>query len=240
MLPFTWKSNLQRSRGLLRLLPALLLFLLSACFEYREKIVFRPDFSGLIEFNYTVPIDGESGRSLIAFLPARLEDIEARYADMPANPDIQDFSAERVEAEPFVQARVSYRIRFQDARELEAYLPGDTQIFQGAGTLRLYRSLPGLESGPEGREIRIYRMAYRTILEQLKGRSMNFTIVCPWYYDLSSTQGTLPSPGVVYFSFPLDRTMLQAKETLWSVEIKANPSPEAGLQTSSVPVGPLP
>ncbi|PKL30503.1 MAG: hypothetical protein CVV45_17180 [Spirochaetae bacterium HGW-Spirochaetae-10] len=214
--------------------------MLASCFEYEEKIVFHRDFSGVIEFNYMVPIDEETGKSLIAFLPSQLADVKSRYNHLPVKPELQDFVAERIPGEPFQQAKVSYRIRFREVKELETYLPGDTQIFQGAGTLRLYRSFPGLESGTEGRQIRVYRMAYRTILEQLKGRTMKFTIVCPWYFDLSSNQGTLPSPGVVYFAFPLDRTMLQPKETLWSVEIKANPSPEEGLKTQQGPGGPLP
>lgn len=214
------------------------MLLLSGCFEYEEKIVFRGDFSGMIEFHYSVPVDEETGRSLIAFLPSRLEDLRSRYAGKGIKPDIQEFTSERIHAEPFEQAKVSYRIRFHEAKELEKHLPGETQIFQGGGSLRLYRSFPGLESGTEGRQIRVYRMVYRSLLEKLKGKTMKFSIACPWYFDLSSNQGTLPSPGVVYFSFPLDRTMLQPKETLWSVEIKANPSPEEEKRTMQAPAGP--
>jgi hypothetical protein len=223
-------------------LPALIgmLLPLAGCFEYEEKVIFHRDFSGIIEFHYTVPVDDETGKSLIAFLPSRMMDLEHRYSHRTEKPQVQDFIAERLPGEPFELAKVSYRIRFRSVKELETYLPGDLQVFQGAGTVRLYRSFPGLESGTEGKQIRIYRMAYRTILEKFKGRVMKFTIVCPWYFDLSSNQGTLPAPGMVYYAFPLDRTMLQPKETLWTVEIRANPSPEEGQKIPSGNAGPRP
>lgn len=212
-------------------------FLFTACFEYEEKVNFNGNYSGMIEFNYTVPIHEKTGRSLIAFLPSRPVDIRARYAGRSLYPDLLDFKLERLPGDPYPLAKVSYRIRFAQPRELEAYLPGDVQVFQGGNTLRLYRSLPGLESGQEGRQIRVYRLAYRSIVEKLKGRMMKFSISCPWYYDILSNQGSLPAPGAVYFQFPLDRTVLQQKETLWNVEIKANPAPEEETKKAPAPPG---
>lgn len=212
-------------------------FLLTACFEYEEKVIFHGDFSGIIEFHYTVPVHEKSSRSLIAFLPSRPVDIRARYASRSLSPELQDFKMERLPGDPYPLARVSYRIRFSHPRELEAYLPGDVQIFQGGNTLRLYRSLPGLESGQEGRQIRVYRLAYRSIVEKLKGRTMKFSISCPWYYDILSNQGTLPAPGAVFFQFPLERTVMQQKETQWNVEIKANPAPEEEMKKAPAPPG---
>ena len=201
------------------------------CFDYEETISFNADFSGVIEFRYTVPVDRKTGRSLLAFLPARRDDLKNRYINRMKDADISDFKVEQLAGEPFGQAKVSYKIRFDEVKEIEWYLPGETQVYRVANNLRIYRLFPGLSSMNDGRQIRFYRMVYRSVLEQLNGRMMKFSIHCPWYFDLSSNQGTLPSPGVVYFGFPVDRTVLQQKETVWNIEIKANPSPEEATRT---------
>ncbi|MBW7858576.1 MAG: hypothetical protein H3C43_09880 [Leptonema sp. (in: Bacteria)] len=206
---------------------------LTACFDYEERVTFLPGFSGSIDFKYSVPIDKDSGKSLIAFLPVTHEDIEKRFKVKPD--EILDFKAETFESNPFLMQKVSYRILFKDAKQLETLLPGQVQILQAGGKLRLDRSFPGLESLTEGKQLRAYRIAYRSILEKLKDHSMKFSITCPWYYDMSTNQGTLPAPGTLYFVFPLERTVTQEKEMNWNIEITANSAPEEVSKTSLMP-----
>ena len=207
---------------------------LTACFDYEERITFLPGFSGSIDFKYSVPIDKDSGKSLIAFLPVTNQEIQKKLKI--SSDDMLDYKTKMYDSTPFSMASVSYRILFKDAKQLEALLSGQIQILQAGNKLRIDRSFPGLESSTEGRQIRAYRIAYRSILEKLKDHSMKFSIFCPWYYDLSSNQGTLPAPGTIYFVFPLDRTLTHEKEMNWNIEITANSAPEEVSKTSLTPV----
>lgn len=222
--------------SILRLvLPAFLCLLSLSCFDYEERIVLAPNFSGYVDIEYTVPIYNSEDRSLVEFLPADQAKVERKYERLinEKRVSIDNFTRTIQPAtgqeEAFQRtATVKYRIQFLNAQDLETILIGKTTVVQRGGRLQILRSFPVGASLPVNSG-RISRRLHELTLKTLHRRSMKFTILYPWYYDLLTNHGSIVKPGFEFFQLPLETTMQGGGpgSIVWSIDFKANLEPRA-------------
>ncbi len=211
----------------------LLLLLLTGCFDYQERIVFAPDFSGYVDIDYDVPVHLSSGHSMIGFLPLEEERLKSRYTGLFSGRgvEIENYSVEYGKDErekknsPFYnRAHVKFRIYFKNPEELEHILLGKTAVFWRNQRLHVQRMFPAAQSLPDTAGA-VTRRLGNLISRTLVGKKMSFVIVFPWYYDLFTNQGSFLRPGIQAFTLPLENTVKSGSPTFWNIEIKANSDP---------------
>lgn len=212
---------------------ALPFFFLDSCFDYQERIVFAGDFSGYVDFDYEVPVHGDTGESVISSLPILEERIRARYTGaFPGKTlSMENYVLTPVEApegSPFAGfARVQYRINFTDPEDLEDILMGDIQVYKNAGRIVIQRRLPNARAMPQ-KPGAVVRKFNDLALGSMDGKKLKFSVAFPWYYDLFTNYGSIVRPGFHFFSVPLESTMRTGAGLLWSMTIRANPRPREG------------
>lgn len=215
-----------------RTLLFLILPFLAGCFDYNEKIVIMPDFSGYVDIEYQVPVNPETGRSLISFLPVSESEVVERYSGLFRGKEIQveEYRKEDVAEEEAgdlfpTQVRVRFRVRFSEPEDLENILVGNTNVYRRANRLHIQRIFPTARSIPEsaGSVIRRYR---GLSFQAFSGKKMKFSLVYPWYYDMLTNHGSITRPGLNYYVLPLENTMKSGESIFWNVELRANPRPQ--------------
>ena len=237
-----WQSSLQTMR-VLRFVVLGVGLCLTGCFDYVERIVFREDFGGYVQFSYRVPVYPEQERSMIAFLPVSRSRIEARYesliregrvrlADFEIS--IEEASGDNGEVQDELFRRtalVRYRVYFDDPVVLEDFLPGRTVVIVRQNRLNIRRAFPLSRAADE--EDRLMAIVQRLSSKVLSDHTMTFYVSFPPYYESSSAQGFVSEPGVRGFILPLERTVT-AKESddetvrttlAWAVTITRAPPP---------------
>lgn len=228
-LPSTLHGSIRRVRGALA---AFLLLFLTGCFDYQERIVFAPDFSGYVDYEYVVPVHPKSGSSMIAFLPVEESRIVSRYSGFFSGRKVEienykmEYMEDPKEKEAFSrEAKVSFRIHFHSPEELEFLLLGKTTVFWRDGRLHIQRMFPTAKPIPDDSGFVTRRLDNLTT-QSFKGKRLRFSVVFPWFYDLFTNQGSIIQPGVQVFTVPLENTLHSGTSIFWNLEIKANPAPK--------------
>ena len=201
------------------------LFLLAACFDYEERVIFEADWSGRVQYRYTVPVDARSKRSLIRFLPVerpaieerlgrRIENYEVRMLDRPA-----DLRGLRTAAE------VQFEVSFRQPAELERLLLGDVHLRRRVGRLAMERSFPvrrPAKAEPDRVEKRIREHTARSV----ENHYLHFYVEYPGGYTLYSNRGVALRRGLFLLTLPLSDTLDRAENHSWNLEIKAPEQPK--------------
>lgn len=189
-----------------------------ACFDYQERISFKSDFSGFVEYKYTVPLMGNGRNSLIRFLPVQKKLIEEKYSRKINNYSIH-FSKKTISSKGFKKrALVKYRIYFSRARELKMMLLGKTTISLKDSILKIERIFPSgklLLKKTGWIEKRIHDIT----LKALADHQMRFQIQVPDSLQINSNLGSLQKRGNWVLKLPLIETMKRNGEFHWNIEI---------------------
>lgn len=210
-------------RRSLHVLPALLvLFCLSHCFDYSERIVFKRDLSGQIQIAYSVPINAQSGESALAFLPVERERIVGRYSSLffLGQVDLQEYRLAYSLGDSLqfpLRAHVRYRVHFRVPSELERLLLGRSSVLQRRKDVTIRRSFPVARPLPE-HSAPFPRRILAMVSEQLENRAMEFRVDAPAGYELSSNYGTARGPALL-FRLPLERTLSGKEDIAWRVSL---------------------
>ncbi len=206
---------------------------LCGCFDYEEKLVFAPDYSGYVDIEYTVPVYSTVDRSMIAYMPIEESKLRSRYAAQIADGKMTfenfslRYSTSPERLDPFPRkGTVKYRIRFKNPHVLELALMGKTTVYWRDRRLQLMRVFPAGQPLSPGSG-RISRRIQELTFQTMHKRSMKFLIIFPWYYDLFTNYGSILKPGIQQFNLPFESTMNAAGDIVWTLEIKANPEPRA-------------
>ncbi len=212
--------------------PAFLLLsflFLASCFEYEENLYLAPNYSGYVDYNYRVPLQAETGRSLLAFLPATEENVRQKFGIFDDSELILEGFKTRETYEPddrFPRQRwVQYRIRFKRPESLEQLLLGQTRVYYLDQRLVIQRAFP-TSGGLKEDSGRISQNFHKYLEDSLKSKSLRLSITAPWYYNVYANAGATAGPGRIYFNVPLEGTINRKNPSLWRLEIKANPMPE--------------
>ncbi|MBU44537.1 MAG: hypothetical protein CMN76_15050 [Spirochaetaceae bacterium] len=217
--------------------------LLASCFEYEEHLYLAPNYSGYVDYKYRVPLQAESGRSLLAFLPATEETVRQKFgiADSEGNLILEGFkSREMYEPDERFprQRQVEYRIRFKKPESLEQLLLGQTRVYYLDQRLVIQRAFP--TSGGLKEDAGRIAQNFHTYLENsLRSRALKLSITAPWYYNVYANAGATAGPGRIYYNVPLEGTINRKNPNLWRLEIKANPMPEDGPGSAAEPAIPV-
>lgn len=200
-----------------------------SCFEYEENLFLAPNYSGYVDYSYKVPLQAETGRSLLAFLPATEETVRQRFGISPESELILEDFQSRESYEPDDrfprQRKVQYRIRFKRPESLEKLLLGQTRVYYLDQRLVIQRAFP-TSGGLKDDSGRIAQNFHKYLEDSLKQRSLKLSITAPWYYNVYANAGATAGPGRIYFNVPLEGTINRKNPSLWRLEIKANPMPE--------------
>lgn len=211
-----------------------LLVFFSGCFDYQEKIIFAPDFSGVVEISYTVPVYKETGNSMLKFLPSSESEVKEKYGIYlsAGSFTLKDFTSKTTTAgddDPFPdRVEVSYRVLFKEAQVLEHILMGETDVFRRGGYLFIRRKFPASPPLDENSPT-FTRNFHERIVQSFAKHFLSFNIVFPWYYDLVTNYGSFTKPGVHSFQLPLQSTFKSVSGFTWKIELKANRPPEGEL-----------
>ncbi len=188
------------------------------CYDYSEEIFFYPDFSGIIQLKYTVPISKKDQKSYFHFLPSTKEDFVTYFQREPAK-----FNFSFISLEHYDLGTVEAEIRFRTLEELKNKLIGMYQIIQIKDTLVIRRNFKSVEN--RNLQSKMYAYFYEFIFQYLKGKNLKFFIKIPKHYNITSNLGDLPYPGILVFTYPLEKTLESKSNLEWIIMIKANPFP---------------
>ncbi|MCB1169642.1 MAG: hypothetical protein KDK25_04880 [Leptospiraceae bacterium] len=207
------------------------LLLAASCFEYEENLFLAPNYSGHVDYRYQVPLQSESGESLVGFLPATKEGVLQRFGISSAGDGemtLLNFQSEEVYEpdERFArQKKVRYRITFRKPEALETLLLGQTRVYYLDQRLVIQRSFP-TSGGLKEDSGRIAQNFHKYVEDTLRARSLKLSITAPWYYNVYANVGATAGPGKIYYDLPLEGTVNRKNPSVWRIEIKANPMPE--------------
>lgn len=197
------------------------------CFDYFERIVFNPGFSGFVDIEYTVPLFPEKEESLIQFLPIKESAIRQKYSGIftgKKSIQISNYSVEyRDSQDPLYprQARVGFRVSFSNPEDLEKILLGNTTVYWRGKNLVVQRIFPSASSIPE-KAGRIPARYGEMTEKSFQDRSLRFHVLYPDYYDFYTNRGTILRPGSIAYQIPLQRTVQSGASVFWNIELQAN------------------
>lgn len=221
---FRFKFHHFHRLRVLAILP--ILFSFYGCFDYEEKITFKNDFSGVISYQYTVPLYPGESRTMIQYFPIERAEIEEKRQK-----PISDYTVNFLETNSTNRylrkaATVSYKIEFRNPAELETLMIGENHIKMEKKTLIIERRFPS--GGPIGKDAdRISKQIYGIINQSLKDRFINFSIEVPPIYYLKSSTGIYEAPHILKTSIPLDKMLINPEVTKWKVQVTTNPFSQA-------------
>lgn len=218
----------ERLRFLRRVVVALFILSLSACFEYEETINFRKGFSGFVEITYTVPLNHKSDNSVVKFLPIYEDDINKRINKglFSKNLKIKDYSLRYLEknekeVNPIFQkkARVSYKIEFNDLATLDGVLLGSLFVTKRSSNSisvkREFKSvLKPIDQTSTTGEKKILSESTRLLGNGYIAFRVNF----PLASECRSSKGEV-SLGSVYYKIPLVDTVEKPGSKFWDYTI---------------------
>lgn len=192
---------------------------LFGCFDYEERVVFNEHLAGRVDFQYTVPLFPGQERSLLAFLPIDKEKIEEKYSRSVQEYSLRFIEMDEHDARFRRQARVEYKIEFQNPEDLEQLLIGSVTIRQRNDRLALERVFP--TGKPLDRTAgRIEKEIQGLIMRNLEGHYLQLYIEYPVRYQAVFNGGVLVRPGLQLLTFPLVDSMGKKEEFRWNMEIK--------------------
>ena len=209
-----------------------MILLFGSCFDYAERVVFAPDFSGYVDYDYEVPVQKtkEGYRSVLGFLPVTRKEISSRVNGLFSGRslELENYELEYRDPEegsPFEKlAHVKYRFHFNDPQDLEQILLGNVQVYRRPGGLLLQRSFPGTGKLPDHAGV-VATKYHELSLGTMENKKLRFTVIFPWYYDLFTNYGSIVKPGFHTFILPLEATMKSTSGYLWNLNIRANRPP---------------
>ena len=213
---------------LARVVVALFVLSLSACFEYEETINFKKGFSGFVEITYTVPLNNKSDNTVIKFLPIYEEDINNRINKglFSKNLKIKDYSLKYLEKNekelnPLFQkkARVNYKIEFNDLAVLDGVLLGSLFVKKRStnsiSVNREFKSvLKPIDQTSTTGEQKILSESTRLLGEGFIAFRVNF----PLTSECRSSKGEI-SLGSMYYKIPLVDTVEKPSPKSWDYTI---------------------
>jgi hypothetical protein len=215
-----------------KLLPMLILaFVTGGCFDYEEKIVFNGDYSGSVHIAYTIPVYDNQERSIISFLPASLPDIRRKFESAgDVKITVADYSYRRLPIDEKDRhfphkAVIHYRLDFERPEALKFILIGNTTVSVQGEFLNLKRTFP-VNRPLEAKTSQLVKNFEGKAIETFTGKSLKFTIIFPWYYDLVTNYGTILRPGVHLHQIPLESTYNARGAIVWNIRLKANRIPQ--------------
>ena len=209
-----------------------LLLLLSACFDYEERVIFSGDWSGRVQYRYTVPVDARSRRSLIRFLPVDRPAVEERFGRGVENYEVRMLERPADLRGLRMAAEVQFEIAFRQPAELERILLGDVHVRRRVGRLAMERTFPvrrPAKAEPDRLEKRIRERTARA----LENHYMHFYVEYPGAYTLHTNRGVVLRRGLHLLTLPLSDTLDRVENHSWNMELREPERPKEETGTFS-------
>ncbi len=197
---------------------------LTGCFDYEERIVFRKDLSGYVDFKYDVPVYDKSDKSILGFLPVEKDKIRARYGGKVRKLSVKITRAKAKKSRFKRRGKVSFRVSFSRPSALKKILLGDLKVNREGERLRLDRSFPAARAA-DARAGWASRQIRGAVTQSLRKRYLDFYVSFPSEFLLVSDQGLFLRDGLRYYRMGLNETMEREKPVRWSLELIAAPKP---------------
>ena len=192
--------------------------LFSSCFDYKEILIFRNDFSGTLELSYRVPLYPEKDRSLIAFLPVQKERLQSRYRRL--------LRSRQLRIEFFQVEMESTGIPQTDPVEAQSGQTDRSELFRRFAHVRYRLAFPSplipVTGGLSDKPNRMVSRMYRLSREFLKDHSMQFFVYFTDKQTLKSNKGNIADDSHLYWKLPLASSLYEKRKIIWNVRLTRN------------------